>query len=78
MAKKITLTTPHVRGDTATEYKLVKLIVQYETNTMVVMLEDQAGRGHTVKVQGIHATTQEQAILALINNGVLAGTIGDA
>jgi len=78
MAKKITLDTPHVRGNTATSYKLVKLLVQYETDTMMVMLEDQDGRGFSRKVQGIHATTQEQAILALINNGVLAGTIGNA
>jgi len=78
MAKKITLTTPHVRGDTATSYTLVKLLVQYGSDTTVVMLEDQVGRSFSRKVQGIHATTSEAAILALINNGVLAGTIGDA
>ena len=77
MAKKITLDNPHFKGNTATEYTLVKLIVQYPTDTMVVMLEDQDGRSHTVKVQGVSATTQEQAILALINNGVLAGTTGN-
>ena len=77
MAKKITLTTPHNQIGSATEYKLIKLLVQYETDTAVIMLQDQLGRGHSVKVSPAPATTQEQAILALVNNGVLAGTIGD-
>ena len=78
MAKKITLSTPHVRGDTATEYTLVKIVVQYETGTTVVMLEDQLKRSFSVKISSIPATTQEQAILALINNGMLAGAIRNA
>lgn len=77
MPKKITLTNPHNQTDSATEYKLIKLLVQYETNTMVVMLEDQNGRGHQVKVSPILNTTQENAVLAQVNNGLLAGTIGD-
>jgi len=78
VAKKITLTTPHNQLQTATEYVLKKMIVQYETDTTVILLEDEHGRGFSVSVSSIPATTQEQAILALINNGVLAGTIGDA
>ena len=77
MPKKITLTTPHNQINSATEYKLIKLLVQYESDTAVVMLEDQNGRGHSVSVSPAPATTQEQAILALVNKGVLAGTIGD-
>ena len=77
MAKKITLTTPHNQISTATEYILKKMLVQYETDTVVVLLEDQTGRGFSVTASPIPATTQEQAILALVNNGVLAGTIGD-
>lgn len=77
MPKRIVLDNEHHTIPGATSYKLVKLIVQYEADSMVVMLEDQAGRGHQLKVQGISATTQPQAILALVNNGVLAGTIED-
>jgi len=77
MSKKITLTNPHNNVADATEYKLIKLLVQYDTDTAVVMLEDQNGRGHQISVSPAPATTQEQAILALVNNGVLAGTIGD-
>jgi len=77
MAKKITLTNPHAQNPAATEYKLKKLLVQYDTGTAVVILEDENGRGFSVGVNSIPATTQEQAILALINNGVLAGTIGN-
>ena len=77
MAKKITLTTARNQIPTATEYKLIKLLVQYAEDTAIVMLEDEHGRGHQVKVSPAPATTQEQAILALINNGVLAGTIGN-
>lgn len=78
MAKKITLLNEHHQIAGATEYRLKKLIVQYDEDTAVVMLEDQTGRGFSVKVSPAPATTQEQAILALVNNGVLAGTIGDA
>ena len=75
MPKKITLTTGHNQIPTATEYRLTSLIVQYETDTAVVLLEDEHGRGYQVQVSPAPATTQEQAILALVNNGVLAGTI---
>ena len=78
MAKKITLDAPHAQGHPAVEYTLVKLIVQYEADTAIVLLKDQNGRQHQVKVSPAPATTQEQAILALINNGVLSGTIGNA
>ena len=78
MAKKITLDNPHNNVDDATEYKLIKLLVQYDTDTAVIILEDQNGRGHQVKISPAPATTQEQSILARINNGALAGTIGDA
>ncbi len=77
MAKKITLTNPHFQGTTATEYTLVKMIVQYESGTAVMMLRDQNGHSFSTKVSSIPGTTQEQAVLALINNGVLAGTIED-
>ena len=77
MAKKITLTNPHAVTPAATEYRLVKLLIQYDAGTAVVILEDENGRGHSVKVDSIPNTTTEQAILALINNGVLAGTIDD-
>ena len=78
MPKKITLDNPHNNVDDATEYTLINLLVQYETDTAVIMLEDQNGRGHQVSVSPAPNTTQENAILALVNNGVLSGTIGDA
>ena len=77
MPKKITLTNPHFQVAGANEYKLVKLVIHYEADTAMIMLEDEHGRGHQVKVSPAPGTTQEQAILALVNNGVLAGTIGD-
>jgi len=78
MPKKITLTVPHNQIPTATEYKLIKLVVHYEADTAVIMLQDEHGRGHQVKTSPIPATTQERAILALINKDDLDGTIGDA
>jgi len=78
MPKKITLTNSHSQNPAATEYVLKRMLVDYATDIADIFLEDQAGRGFQIKITGIPATTQEQAILALINNGVLAGTIGDA
>ena len=75
MAKKIALTLPHNNVPSATEYKLIKLLVHYEADNAIVMLEDEHGRGHSVKISPAPATTQEQAILALVNNGELAGSI---
>ena len=78
MAKKIVLTSPRNELASATEYKLIKLLVQYEADTAVVMLEDEHGRGHSVKISPAPATTQAQAILALVANGDLAGSIEEA
>jgi len=78
MAKKIVLTNSHATIPAATEYTLVGLSINYESGTSVVILKDDNLRGFSVKINSVPATTQEQAILALINNGVLAGTIGNA
>lgn len=77
MPKQITLTDTHHTIEGATVYRLKKLLIQYDIDTAIVMLEDQTGRGHSVKLSSIPATTQEAAILALVNNGVLAGPIDD-
>jgi len=77
MPKRIVLDNEHRTIPGATSYKLIKLLVQYEVDTAVVLLEDQTGRGHQIKIDGIPATTQPQAILARINNGVFAGRIED-
>ena len=77
MPKKIILATPHNQIQTATEYILKKFLITYETDSYVVLLDDEHGRQFNVSGTGIPATTQEQAILALINNGLLAGTITD-
>ena len=77
MAKKITLVNPHFQGTVATEYTLVKLLVQYEIDTAIVILKDQDNRQFSRAISPIPNTTQENAILALVNNGDLAGVIGD-
>lgn len=78
MAKKLTLTTPHNSHAGTVSYQIVTLTVQYENDIAFLVLQGDDGRLHKVTLSPAPATTQEQAILALINNGVLSGTIGDA
>ena len=78
MAKKLTLTTPHAQVPAVTSYTLVRMTVQYDAGTASVDLIGDGGQGFNVSLSSVPATTQEQAILALVNNGVLAGTIGNA
>ena len=75
MAKKIVLTVPHNQIPTATEYRLVKLVIHYKEDTAMVMLQDEHGRGHQVKISPAPSTTQEAAIMALVNKGELGGNI---
>ena len=77
MPKKITLTNPHVKIPAIIEYRLVRMTVQYDAGTASIDLVGDGGQSHTVIVNTIPNTTQENAILALVNNGVLAGIIGD-
>ena len=78
MPKKITLDTPHKQVVPVSEYTLVSMLVEYEDGKVGILLRGEGGQLHKVMVDSIPATTQEQAILALINNGVLSGTIGNA
>jgi len=78
VAKKITLSTPHTQAPPVTEYILKRMLVEYDDDKVAIELESNDGQKFKVVVNSIPATTKEQAIIALINNGILAGTIGDA
>ena len=78
MAKKITLDTPHEQAVPVNEYTLVSMLVEYDAGKVGILLQGEGGQLFKVMVDSIPATTQEQAILNLINNGVLSGTIGNA
>ena len=75
--KKLILDKVHYQAAGATEYTLAALTINYNTGITTITLRDQNNNGYSVQVDSIPNTTTEQAILALINNGVLAGTIGD-
>ena len=75
MPKKIVLTTPHEQLGSVSEYTLKKMLVEYDDDKIVIELEGDGGQKFRVNVASIPSTTQEAAILALINNGVLAGQI---
>ena len=75
MAKKLVLRNPHAKIPRVNEYRLVRMTVQYDAGVAAIDLIGDDGQSFTVPLQSIPATTQEQAILALINNGVLDGTI---
>jgi len=77
MAKKIVLDNPHIRVPAATEYTLRRLTVEYFNDSVVVELDDNTGQTLLLTLNSIPNTTQENAILALINNGVLSGNITD-
>ncbi len=78
MEKKIVLNTPHAQTPVVNTYRLASMTVQYEIGTTLIDLIGEAGQKFTIGVNAIPPTTQEQAVLALINNGVLAGNIENA
>jgi len=77
VAKQIILNTPHNQIATAARYILTGMTVDYENGRAILHLKDEHGRGFSASVASIPPTTQENAVIALVNNGVLAGTIGD-
>jgi len=75
MNKKILLDTPHHERSPVAEYTLAKLVVNYELDEAVVELKGEGGQKFEITLTSIPNTTQDNAIIALVNNGVLAGTI---
>lgn len=76
--KQLTLTNPHNPIAGTQTYRLEIFTVDYTNNVANALLKGDDGRLHRVSLVPIPNTTQEQALLALINKGVLAGTIADA
>ncbi len=76
--KQLTLTNPHNPFIGTQSYQLETLTVDYTNNVANVLLKGDDGRLHRVSLVPVPNTTQENAILALINKGVLTGIIADA